>query len=685
MLLASDSETFLFQPGLAVPRPVCWSFKYRHEDNAFLLSADEGCDLLETHLDLGTRLIYHHAPFDLTVAAEYRPELLPKIFAAYQAGNISDTKTRQQLIDIRIGRRKNPVTKKKEVLRNGEWVPVDLTLAGSPDRPGTTGLIGLYFGKDRSSDKGPDAWRTRYGELAHLHPRDYPEKARTYAEDDAFDTDAVHLAQYLKAKEVGRLLTSDDPESLLVNEIEQCRASFVLKLVSAWGVRTDKATIDELEKRCLAKREQIRQKLLEFGIFRYKGPKKDPKRTISKHTEAIQQRVKAAFEEQGLPVPRTNPTAGMIAKGQVTGNIKTDKDTMVLSGDSYLLELADAGPAATVVQTFVPALRNGQDVPSNTYYDEMLDNGRISSARPNWNQLPRGDALQALIQMDVRQAVIPRPGFYFCSVDYDCAELRSHAQVGVWLHKMKPKRFPYPEMAKFFQDDPNGDPHLELAGSMLNLTTDEVKAKKKAGDKEVKHYRQSCKPTNFGLPGGMGERKLVESARKSYGVKMTLQEGRRMKQAWKARWKEMSAYLDYISEMSANGPWDVEQFVSKRVRGQCGYSDAANTYWSGLTADGAKHAMWNVAKECYVDHGTALFGSRIILFVYDEMILEVPIDIAHEAAQRQAEVMISSMREYLPDVPVTASPALMTRWIKGAEARYDASGRLIPWDIPQSA
>jgi hypothetical protein len=37
------------------------------------------------------------------------------------------------------------------------------------------------------------------------------------------------------------------------------------------------------------------------------------------------------------------------------------------------------------------------------------------------------------------------------------------------------------------------------------------------------------------------------------------------------------------------------------------------------------------------------------------------------------------MSEYLPDVPVTATPALMERWYKGAEAVYDPAGQLSPW------
>ena len=42
--------------------------------------------------------------------------------------------------------------------------------------------------------------------------------------------------------------------------------------------------------------------------------------------------------------------------------------------------------------------------------------------------------------------------------------------------------------------------------------------------------------------------------------------------------------------------------------------------------------------------------------------------------------MVAEMKKYVPDVKVKAEPALMRFWTKEAEAKYDASGRLIPWD-----
>jgi DNA polymerase I-like protein with 3'-5' exonuclease and polymerase domains len=68
-----------------------------------------------------------------------------------------------------------------------------------------------------------------------------------------------------------------------------------------------------------------------------------------------------------------------------------------------------------------------------------------------------------------------------------------------------------------------------------------------------------------------------------------------------------------------------------------------------------------------------------MIFAHDELILEMPEEKAHEAALRQVEVMVASMKEYVPDVRVSAEPALMRRWYKDAAPVY-VDGRLVPWE-----
>ena len=86
-----------------------------------------------------------------------------------------------------------------------------------------------------------------------------------------------------------------------------------------------------------------------------------------------------------------------------------------------------------------------------------------------------------------------------------------------------------------------------------------------------------------------------------------------------------------------------------------------------------------MTKEMYLDTLSPLYGSRLVNFSHDETIIEIPEERAHEAAMRQAEVMIQQMRTVVPDVLVKAEPALMRNWWKNAEAVYE-NGKLVPWE-----
>lgn len=695
-MLVFDSETWAIIPGLVAPPAVCFSFASEGLE-PWLLDARVGAEVLEETLANGEVIVGHFVAFDFGVLCALRPDLIPAVFHHYDKGLVRCTKIRQRLIDIEAG----CDGKKKLVLRGNEWVSADYSLAGS-GKGNSTGLIGLYAGKDRSKDKGTDSWRLRYGELDGISLADWPEEAARYAKEDAEDTLTVYLGQ---------------GGGVLVNEVEQVKADFVLHLASTWGMRTDGVDVAYLETWARAEWKKVQEKLLAEGIFRIqplsaedkrkgrevdcyvtktpKPTKKNPKpesiQVPSKYTRdmaVIQAKTKAALEAQGLKVVLTP-----------TRDIKTDVDCLEMTGDPLLMELADVGPVATVLKTFLPTLRQGTEVPINTRFETLLETGRISSSKPNLNNLPRSifseeqkneirakyreatdegerSDLFRRLTMGVRESIVPRPGHLFVSVDYDCAELRSLSQVCLWM-------FGQASMAKFFQEDPHGDPHLALAASILNIAEEEAKKRKNAGDPEVKGVRQMCKAVNFGLPGGLGPDKLVESARKGYGVIMSRDEAVKRKNQWFQRWPEMRLYLAEINRIVGVGGATVMQFrpgnLPHRKRGNVGYCDGANGFFQGLTADGAKEALWLVSKESYTDTSSVLFGSRVVGFLYDELIAEVPVGLAHEAAFRLRDLMVLGMQAWTPDIPATATPALMDRWHKNAEAVYDRDGKLIPW------
>jgi hypothetical protein len=177
---------------------------------------------------------------------------------------------------------------------------------------------------------------------------------------------------------------------------------------------------------------------------------------------------------------------------------------------------------------------------------------------------------------------------------------------------------------------------------------------------------------------------------------MNLVEAEQIVAGWKTQWPEMLHYFKRVSKML--GPdWfrgrndedeeeeqgDVARVTlpngGKITRGRAWYTQACNFPFQGLAAAGAKHACFKLAEACYTSRGV-LRGSRPLLFVHDEVIMEHPEGEASDRAYVQAKIMVDAMAEFLPDVRPKAEPALMRRWYKEAKEVTDAQGRLVPWE-----
>lgn len=369
----------------------------------------------------------------------------------------------------------------------------------------------------------------------------------------------------------------------------------------------------------------------------------------------------------------------------------------------------------------------------------LLDTGRASYGDVV-QQLPRGGG--------VRECIVARPRKVLCSCDYGGLELATHSQNCIWLVGWSK-----------LGDALNGGikVHDALGATIVGKRYDEFLAMVKAGDKFAKNVRQASKPANFGFPGGMGAVKLVlqqrkqgpdtyaANGRKYKGLRfcvllgaeacgeknglnnMTTEWKRKpitptcracieiaedIRAKWFVQWPENEKYFQLITDYVENGqsvrrdgrvlrlsPAQIMQHRSGRLRGGVEFCSAANGFFQGLAADGAKRALTRVCRECYDEtyrmpngERSPLFGCRIILFAHDELIVEMPEETAHLAAARLSIVMVESMREYTPDVEVEAPPALMRRWWKAAEPVYITPERklrkgdpkpgdqLIPWD-----
>jgi DNA polymerase-1 len=623
-----DTETCLIEPGNVAPRLVCMSTAELCCDAELYSAADAKLVFYNLITDKNVQLIFCNAPFDLLVLAQPWG-FMEEVFQAYEDGRIRDISIRQKLTDIANGR-----TKEGLVMRNECWVKASYSLAA---------LEKHFLGMDRTAEKtAPDAWRLRYGELVDRPISQWPIEAVEYAKDDATNTLHVFASQHSEAG--GRV------GHYIPDEKEQTYAAWALHLISARGIKVDKAKSEVLAQDMFLAREKNRKRLVQVGFLKAKrmtaaqvkaGKAYDlvvdgKPMVYSKDMTLIKERTVLRYKRIGQPLTLTPK-----------GGVPTDKDTLLESGSPLLELLSEEGGVEKIITTYLPILRSGYESAICCGYEPLVNTGRCSSFRPNLQNIPSGRKVGG-----VRECFIPRDGYWFCSVDYDTLELRALAQCFLWLFKES-------KMAEAL--NAGLDLHCVVAAQLMGVSYEEAVAQKGGG--AGKKARDVAKVANFGFPGGLGPRNFVKYARSGYGVKITEQQAREVQDAWRKAWPEMRHYHNWVKEQTGNDKGVIMQLGTQRVRGGCNFTEGANTLFQGLAGSGAKAACVAVVKEVYVPGGR-LPGLFPIAMIHDEILAEVDIDIANEMAYALRDVMVEAMQKLIPDVKITASPALMSYWTK---------------------
>lgn len=620
MTIALDSETHLIYPGNQAPTLVCnaWadasgSGVHHHADpelryHVFTALEKEHC-------------VFHNAPFDLAVYGRKWPEVVPQIFEALDEDRIHDTGMREKLLDLLQGKFR--------------WEEDE-------DGKVSVRLYSLFDITKRRLDRilDKDTWRLRYHDLYYLPIEEWPKGALEYVTADAEVTLQIFNQQALA------------PPETLANEAAQVRAHWALHLISCWGIRTDIAAIDRLEARVLEEIETIRDALIEAKLVREDGSR-DMKRTVARMLEVC--------PRENLIL--TNTAQTMILEGEASVDeilekapqvgkwVSVSMDATLASGDTTLQKFSRYSQLQNLLRGSVEHFRTGTVIPIQCRYEPLMETGRTSARGPNMQNPRRAEG--------VRECFVPRDGCVFVACDYSMAELHTLAQVCLDL-------FEYSQLAEAL--NAGVDVHLLLGSDLLHMDYERA-VDLLDTDGDVADARQIAKAGNFGFPGGCSAARFCDIA-KAWGLELDVRDAARLRNLWFARWPEMRQYFDHINNSVAdNGYFWVRQVRVDRIRTRCTYTSACNSYFQGLAADGAKAALYQVAKEQHTE-GSDLFGSRTVNFVHDEIIIEVPEHYAHEAAMRLKVVMEQEFNTFVPDVPTTAEPTMMRRWSKKAKQKW---------------
>src|SRR6185312_1532971 len=328
-------------------------------------------------------LVGHNVAYDMGVMGAAFPELVPEIYAAYDADRVTDTMIREKLLDIARGEYRGKFGDDGET-----WITKNYRLSD---------IVRQYTGRFMLKD----GWRMYYEEFRHTplerwaaravevqakyrpdyeallrerqaNPKKFdkkqlladlhemmqsdPDGARRYPLDDATGTLDGFLGQEAFA----------DP--YLDDQFRAARKDFWLHLMSTWGLRTSREGVERLREEAVKMHEEVKARLVLAGLVRKDG---------SRDTKAAKARMESVCLGQGLKLRRTKPT-----ESNPDGGISLDEDACKAVDDDILHDYARYSKLSKVLSNDVKALMMGTVFPIHTHFG-IAETGRVTSANPN--------------------------------------------------------------------------------------------------------------------------------------------------------------------------------------------------------------------------------------------------------------------------------------------------------------
>ena len=398
------------------------------------------------------------------------------------------------------------------------------------------------------------------------------ERAVEYAAEDAEVT--MHLHRVLSPR------IAADPKLAFVYEHIEMPTLGVLQRMERAGVLVDVAALERQSEVLGRRMMELEQRAHDLAgqPFNLNSPK---------------QLAEILFGKLGLPVVKK--TAG--------GTPSTDEEVLGKLADDYPLPkaLLEYRGVAKLKSTYTDKLPRMVDPDSGrvhtNYSQATAVTGRLSSTDPNLQNIP----IRTPEGRRIREAFLAPPGSRLVSCDYSQIELRIMAHVSG-----------DEGLLKAFAE--GKDVHRATAAEIFGVAPEEVSA----------DQRRYAKVINFGLIYGMSAFGLAGN------LGIDRDAARNYIDRYFARYPGVARYMDDVRRLAKENGY-VETVFGRRLwlaeinspngpRRQAAERAAINAPMQGTAADLVKLAM--VAVQSWLDDQR--LGTRLILQVHDELVLEVP-------------------------------------------------------------
>ncbi|QDV37433.1 DNA polymerase [Tautonia plasticadhaerens] len=512
--IAFDTETTVVDLRREVPQLVLASFCSGRRQG--LLHPDQIGPFILAHRE--ARLIAHNAAFDFWVVDRHlreraEEEALRSWWNLCDRGRLHCSMTLDMLIRLAEGRPGKGGGDRIEP-RNLAEVAAEVT--------------SLRITKE-------DTARTSFGEILGANWEGIDQRFLDYAVRDAIVTYPTYLSLSATAERLmrGHGYAPDDPgderSSIrpdavrsfgLLSEAVQVKGAIALAAITRNGIDLDAGRVARLEAEYRGQLDTLHEQLARDypGLF-HADREGRPRIGGKMGLPSVNQK---GLREHLIRAARQAESA----RGRAIEIPLTDRGKQVSTAAAAWAEHAEDHPLFATwahreqlrkMLEFFGRLGAGRVHPR---YDVLKRTGRTSCSDPNVQNLPRKGG--------VRELFLAGPGRLLLMSDYAAVELRTLAATCL-------ARYGSSRLAETIRA--GIDPHCYTAAMLLGLPLERFMALADADDEveldgrrqvvrghHFRRHRQDAKAVNFGVPGGLGARGLVDYARASYGVELTVEQ-----------------------------------------------------------------------------------------------------------------------------------------------------------------